>query len=129
MSKRGLFGITDFHAAKPEKSSFARGVGNGLADMLEPAFEGSCVRRGLRTDNGGRLLEDFKGYGHDFGGLLAGELRAQPVACSRPSLGRLELGCKSEGEPGPRGPAEMNMYACYIRDYDGNKIMVCRTGD
>ena len=41
----------------------------------------------------------------------------------------LELGCKSEGEPGPRGPAEMNMYACYIRDYDGNKIMVCRTGD
>ena len=41
----------------------------------------------------------------------------------------LELGCKSEGEPGPRGPAEMNMYACYIRDFDGNKIMVCRTGD
>lgn len=41
----------------------------------------------------------------------------------------VELGCKIEGEPGPRGPAEMNMYACYIRDYDGNKIMVCRTGD
>jgi hypothetical protein len=41
----------------------------------------------------------------------------------------LELGCKSEGEPGPRGPAEMNMYACYVRDFDGNKIMVCRTGD
>ncbi len=41
----------------------------------------------------------------------------------------LELGCKSEGEPGPRGPAEMNMYACYIRDFDGNKIMVVRTGD
>jgi predicted lactoylglutathione lyase len=41
----------------------------------------------------------------------------------------LELGCKSEGAPGPRGPAEMNMYACYVRDFDGNKIMVCRTGD
>ena len=41
----------------------------------------------------------------------------------------LEIGGKSEGEPGPRGPAEMNMYACYIRDFDGNKIMVVRNGE
>jgi hypothetical protein len=41
----------------------------------------------------------------------------------------LDLGCKSEGEPGPRGAAEMKMYACYVRDFDGNKIMVCRMGD
>ena len=41
----------------------------------------------------------------------------------------LEIGGTSEGEPGPRGPEEMKMYACYIRDYDGNKIMVVRNGD
>src|SRR5262249_26907097 len=98
MSKRGLFGITDFYAAKPEKTSFGRGLGNGLADMLKPAFEGSGVRRGLRTDNGGRLLEDFEGFGHNFGGPLAGQLRPQPIARSGPSLAGLELGCKSMDE-------------------------------
>ena len=41
----------------------------------------------------------------------------------------LELGGKSEGEPGPRGPAEMNRYSAYFRDLDGNKIMVVHAGD
>ena len=36
----------------------------------------------------------------------------------------LEIGGKSEGEPGLRGPAERNMYAAYVRDFDGNKIML-----
>ena len=40
----------------------------------------------------------------------------------------LELGGKCEGPPGPRGPAEMNFYAAYFRDLDGNKIMVSRAG-
>jgi catechol 2,3-dioxygenase-like lactoylglutathione lyase family enzyme len=40
----------------------------------------------------------------------------------------LELGGKCEGPPGPRGPAEMNFYAAYFRDLDGNKIMVSRVG-
>jgi catechol 2,3-dioxygenase-like lactoylglutathione lyase family enzyme len=40
----------------------------------------------------------------------------------------LELGGKSEGAPGPRGPKEMNFYAAYFRDPDGNKIMVSRQG-
>ena len=41
----------------------------------------------------------------------------------------LELGGKSEGEPGPRGAPESNMYAAYFRDPDGNKIMVTRLGE
>src|SRR5262249_28321642 len=98
MSKRGLFGITDFHAAKPEKTSFGRGLGNGLAYTPDPAFEGSCVRRGLRTDNSNRLLEDFKGFGHNFRGPLAGQLRPQPIARGGPSLARLKLGCKRMDE-------------------------------
>lgn len=40
----------------------------------------------------------------------------------------LELGGKCEGPPGPRGPAEMNFYAAYFRDLDGNKLMVSRVG-
>jgi catechol 2,3-dioxygenase-like lactoylglutathione lyase family enzyme len=41
----------------------------------------------------------------------------------------LELGGTCEGAPGPRGPAEMNFYAAYFRDPDGNKILVNRWGD
>lgn len=40
----------------------------------------------------------------------------------------LELGGKCEGPPGFRGPPEMNFYAAYFRDLDGNKILVARTG-
>ncbi|MEP7221290.1 MAG: VOC family protein [Novosphingobium sp.] len=36
----------------------------------------------------------------------------------------LELGGTCEGKPGLRGPEEMNFYACYFRDLDGNKMMV-----
>lgn len=36
----------------------------------------------------------------------------------------LELGSRSEGEPGFRGPPERELYACYFRDPDGHKIMV-----
>ena len=41
----------------------------------------------------------------------------------------LELGGTCEGPPGPRGPAEMNFYAAYVRDPDGNKLGIFRTGD
>ena len=40
----------------------------------------------------------------------------------------LELGGTSEGEPGLRGPEEMNLYAAYFRDPDGNKLMVAAVG-
>ena len=40
----------------------------------------------------------------------------------------LAMGGKCEGAPGLRGPAEMNRYAAYFRDLDGNKIMVLNTG-
>lgn len=40
----------------------------------------------------------------------------------------LELGGTDEGAPGPRGPVEMGMYGGYVRDLDGNKIFVYRTG-
>lgn len=40
----------------------------------------------------------------------------------------LELGGKCEGAPGFRGPAEMNFYAAYFRDPEGNKIMVMKQG-
>jgi predicted lactoylglutathione lyase len=33
----------------------------------------------------------------------------------------LELGGVNEGAPGPR-PADGNVYYCYFRDLDGNKI-------
>lgn len=35
----------------------------------------------------------------------------------------LELGAKNEGNPGPR-PADGDVYYCYFRDLDGNKICV-----
>ena len=41
----------------------------------------------------------------------------------------LALGGKCEGPPGFRGPAEMNFYAAYFRDLDGNKIVVTRSGE
>lgn len=34
----------------------------------------------------------------------------------------LELGGKSEGAPGYRGPEGYSFYACYFRDLDGNKL-------
>src|ERR1700730_5166380 len=49
LGKRRLFGVADSHAAEPEKSSFCRGLGNRLADMLKPALEGRSVRRSLRA--------------------------------------------------------------------------------
>lgn len=36
----------------------------------------------------------------------------------------LKNGAENEGNPGPR-PPEGDMYYCYIRDLDGNKICVC----
>ena len=40
----------------------------------------------------------------------------------------LELGGTCEGPPGFRGPEEMEFYAAYFRDLDGNKILVARSG-
>ena len=40
----------------------------------------------------------------------------------------LELGGQCEGAPGFRGPEEMNFYAAYFRDLDGNKLLVARMG-
>jgi len=40
----------------------------------------------------------------------------------------LELGGKCEGAPGFRGPAEMNFYAAYFRDPEGNKLVVVKQG-
>jgi catechol 2,3-dioxygenase-like lactoylglutathione lyase family enzyme len=40
----------------------------------------------------------------------------------------LELGGKCEGPPGFRGPEEMNFYATYFRDLDGNKLAVAKMG-
>ena len=40
----------------------------------------------------------------------------------------LECGGTCEGAPGPRGEAEMQLYAAYFRDPDGNKVMVLRWG-
>lgn len=40
----------------------------------------------------------------------------------------IELGGKCEGPPGLRGPEEMNFYAAYFRDLDGNKLLVASTG-
>ena len=38
----------------------------------------------------------------------------------------IELGATCDGEPGVRADAHDNFYACYVRDYDGNKIVaVC----
>ena len=34
----------------------------------------------------------------------------------------LELGGTCEGPPGPRGSADMGLYAAYFRDLDGNKL-------
>ncbi len=39
----------------------------------------------------------------------------------------LELGGKSEGAPGPRGPESYGLYACYFRDLDGNKLNAITT--
>ncbi len=36
----------------------------------------------------------------------------------------LELGAKSEGKPGVRSEVHENFYACYLRDLDGNKIVI-----
>ena len=40
----------------------------------------------------------------------------------------LALGGSSEGAPGFRGPADLNFYAAYFRDPDGNKILVAKSG-
>lgn len=40
----------------------------------------------------------------------------------------LELGGSCEGAPGSRGPEEMNFYAAYFRDLDGNKLCVAKIG-
>lgn len=40
----------------------------------------------------------------------------------------LELGGRSEGEPGLRGPADMHAYFAYVRDLDGNKLCAFRFG-
>ncbi|MFT3967724.1 MAG: VOC family protein [Sphingobium sp.] len=39
----------------------------------------------------------------------------------------LELGGKSEGAPGERGPEGHKFYACYFRDLDGNKLNAITT--
>ncbi len=40
----------------------------------------------------------------------------------------LELGGTCEGPPGLRGPAEMNFYAAYFRDPEGNKLVIVKQG-
>lgn len=79
-----------------------RGPEGGMF-MVGPALEGeACVGNGTQI------------------GLIAPSRHAVDAAHAR----ALELGCRSEGEPGFRGPAERELYACYFRDPDGNKIMV-----
>lgn len=40
----------------------------------------------------------------------------------------LELGGTCEGEPGPRGPKDMELYFTYVRDLDGNKLCAFKVG-
>ena len=40
----------------------------------------------------------------------------------------LELRGECEGPPGFRGPAELNFYAAYFRDPEGNKLVVVKQG-
>ena len=40
----------------------------------------------------------------------------------------LELGGTDEGQPGPRGPNQSYPYCAYLRDHDGNKLLVFNAG-
>jgi hypothetical protein len=50
MGKRCLLGVADAHPAKTEEASFRRGLGDRLAYMLQPGFEGRGVPGSLRTN-------------------------------------------------------------------------------
>jgi hypothetical protein len=66
----------------------------------------------------------FAGEANFGNGTQFGLSAADPATVDAAYAKALELGGTSEGEPGFRGPEEMALYACYVRDLDGNKLMV-----
>jgi hypothetical protein len=83
MSKRGLFGITDFHAAKPEKTSFGQGLSNAWLICWSQPLKAAASAGDFALTIATACLRTSRGFGHNFGGPLAGQLRPQPIAHGR----------------------------------------------
>lgn len=85
---------------------------------------------GYRGANGGMFMigRPFEGEATAGNGVQAAFNAPSRAAVSAAHAKALELGGSCAGAPGFRGPEEMNFYAAYFRDPDGNKVMVAKSG-
>src|SRR5262245_48411922 len=90
--ERCLFRFAHRDAADAKKSAFLGGLGNVLADLAQPAFEGRCIARRLAIDYRTSLPQRLDALGFDLGGLAACELLLQAVARGPSPLGSLKVG-------------------------------------
>jgi catechol 2,3-dioxygenase-like lactoylglutathione lyase family enzyme len=79
---------------------------------------------GYKSASGGLFLVGlpFAGYATVGNGTQLGFFVESPAIVDALHAKALELGGKSEGAPGMRGPESHRFYACYFRDPDGNKL-------
>src|SRR5215813_290303 len=80
------------HAADAKKSALLGGLGNMLADLAQPAFEGRCIAGRLGIDYRTSLPQRLDALGFDLTRLAACELLLEAVARGASSFGSLEIG-------------------------------------
>jgi hypothetical protein len=80
LCKRCLLCFAYAHAADAKKSALLGCLGNVLANLAQPAFEGHCIAGRLGIDYRTSLPERLDAPGFDLGGLAARELLLEAVA-------------------------------------------------
>ncbi|MET0241240.1 MAG: VOC family protein [Sphingobium sp.] len=113
----GRYGTRDLDRAK--------GFYDGIAEVLGAKRVTDTPKViGYRGPEGGLFLVGipFEGEATVGNGAQLGFMVNSRTIVDAIHAKALELGGKSEGAPGLRGPEAYGLYACYFRDLDGNKL-------
>jgi catechol 2,3-dioxygenase-like lactoylglutathione lyase family enzyme len=113
------YGTRDLVRAKQFYNAIIPFLGAGVAYERPEAIA-------YKGPGGGMFMvgTPFEGEATAGNGTQVGFVAPDRAAVDAAHAKAIELGGKSEGAPGVRGPEERGFYACYFRDLDGNKIMI-----
>lgn len=123
MLSSGRYGTRDLERAK----IFYDGVAEVLGAQKVIDRPDLC---GYQGSEGGMLMigTPFEGEASVGNGSQMALMAPSRDIVNKAHAKALELGGRCDGPPGPRGAAEWNLYAAYVRDPDGNKLAILRVG-
>lgn len=122
MLRTARFGTRDLQRAREFYDAVAATLGAGRAFDREELTAWKGAEGGMLVIGIPLAGEATVGNGSQV--VLDAPSRAAVDAAHAEATGR---GGRCEGPPGFRGPPEMNFYAAYFRDLDGNKLAVACT--